>query len=83
MTSQAEPVLHAAGTGLAELLTLERIEDDMFRTIIVSAEPAGLYGGRVAAQALRAAAETVLLAGIRTHCTAISSAGVTHRTGCC
>lgn len=46
-------------TGLPELLTLERIEDNLFRTIAVSDEPAGLYGGQVAAQALRAAAATV------------------------
>jgi acyl-CoA thioesterase-2 len=46
-------------TGLPELLTLERIEDNLFRTIVVSDEPAGLYGGQVAAQALRAAAATV------------------------
>src|SRR3984957_21105394 len=46
-------------TGLPELLTLERIEDTMFRPIAVSDEPAGLYGGQVAAQALRAAAATV------------------------
>lgn len=46
-------------TGLPELLSLERIEDDLFRTVVVRAEPAGLFGGQVAAQALRAAAETV------------------------
>jgi acyl-CoA thioesterase-2 len=44
---------------LPELLELERIEDNLFRTIVVSDEPAGLYGGQVAAQALRAAAATV------------------------
>jgi acyl-CoA thioesterase-2 len=47
------------GTGLPEVLTLERIEDDLFRTVVVSQEPAGLFGGQVAAQALRAAAQTV------------------------
>jgi acyl-CoA thioesterase II len=45
--------------GIPDLLTLERIEDNLFRTVVVSAEPAGLYGGQVAAQALRAAAATV------------------------
>ncbi len=59
MVSLAEPVIGNPGTGLPELLTLERIEDDMFRSVVVNAEPAGLFGGQVAAQALRAAAETV------------------------
>jgi len=59
MTSQAGPVVGTPDTGLPELLTLEQIEDDLFRTVVVSAEPAGLFGGQVAAQALRAAAETV------------------------
>jgi acyl-CoA thioesterase II len=59
MASQADPVLDSAGTGLPELLSLERIEDDMFRSIVVRPDRAGLFGGQVAAQALRAAAETV------------------------
>ncbi len=59
MTSLAEPVIGTPSTGLPEVLTLERIEDNMFRTVVVSQEPAGLFGGQVAAQALRAAAETV------------------------
>jgi acyl-CoA thioesterase II len=59
MVSLAEPVTGTPGTGLPELLTLERIEDDMFRSVVVSPEPAGLFGGQVAAQALRAAAETM------------------------
>jgi acyl-CoA thioesterase-2 len=59
MASLAEPVIGTPGTGLPEVLTLERIEDDMFRTVVVSREPAGLFGGQVAAQALRAAAQTV------------------------
>jgi acyl-CoA thioesterase-2 len=45
--------------GIPELLALERIEDNLFRSITVSDEPSGLYGGQVAAQALRAAAATV------------------------
>jgi acyl-CoA thioesterase II len=59
MASLVEPVLGTADTGLHELLTLEQIEADMFRTVVVSADPAGLFGGQVAAHALRAAAETV------------------------
>lgn len=59
MASLAEPVIGTPSTGLPEVLTLERIEDDMFRSVVVSQEPAGLFGGQVAAQALRAAAETV------------------------
>jgi acyl-CoA thioesterase II len=59
MTSQAEPIVGTADTSLPELLTLERIEDDLFRSVVVSSEPAGLFGGQVAAQALRAAALTV------------------------
>jgi acyl-CoA thioesterase II len=59
MASLVEPVIGSADTGLAELLSLERIEADLFRTIVVSEQPAGLFGGQVAAQALRAAAETV------------------------
>ena len=59
MTSLAEPVIGTPSTGLPEVLTLERIEDNLFRTVVVSQEPAGLFGGQVAAQALRAAAETV------------------------
>jgi acyl-CoA thioesterase II len=59
MASLAEPVIGTPGTGLPELLTLERIEDDLFRSVVVSEEPAGLFGGQVAGQALRAAAETV------------------------
>jgi acyl-CoA thioesterase II len=61
MTSQAGPIVGTAETSLPELLSLEQIEDDLFRTVVVSAEPAGLFGGQVAAQALRAAAETVPL----------------------
>jgi acyl-CoA thioesterase-2 len=59
MTSPAQPVIGTDDTGLSEVLTLERIEADMFRTVVVSREPGSLFGGEVAAQALRAAAETV------------------------
>ncbi|HEY2506957.1 MAG TPA: acyl-CoA thioesterase domain-containing protein [Streptosporangiaceae bacterium] len=66
MTSPADPVLGSTETGLAELLTLERIEDNLFRSVLVTKRPVGLFGGQVAAQALRAAAETVP-AGRRPH----------------
>jgi acyl-CoA thioesterase II len=59
VSSSAEPVLGSPDLGLPELLSLERIEDNLFRTVVVSDEPSGLYGGQVAAQALRAAAATV------------------------
>ncbi len=59
MASPADPVIDSVSTGLAELLSLERIEDDMFRSVVVTPERAGLFGGQVAAQALSAAAETV------------------------
>src|SRR5215469_11057249 len=60
MASAPQPfVVGTADTGLPELLTLERIEDDLFRSVVVTPEPAGLFGGQVAGQALRAAAETV------------------------
>ncbi len=45
--------------GLTDLLTLERIEADLFRSGVVYDDPYGLYGGQVAAQALHAAAQTV------------------------
>jgi acyl-CoA thioesterase-2 len=44
---------------LAELLSLEPIEVDLFRAEVVYDDPWSLYGGQVAAQALRAAAHTV------------------------
>ena len=59
MASRPQPAVGTADTGLPELLALERIEDDLFRTVVVASEPAGLFGGQVAAQALRAAAATV------------------------
>jgi acyl-CoA thioesterase II len=45
--------------GLLEVLTLERIDANLFRSVVTFDDPFGLYGGQVAAQALRAAAETV------------------------
>lgn len=59
MARPPERVPGGVGTGLRELLTLERIEDNMFRTVVVSEDRSGLFGGQVAAQALRAAAYTV------------------------
>src|SRR5260370_23606792 len=59
MATPADPVLDSLSTGLPELMSLERIEDDMFRSVVVSPDRAGLFGGQVAAQALHAAAETV------------------------
>ena len=59
MASPADPVVDSVRSGLPELLALERVEADMFRSVLVGPEPAGLFGGQVAAQALRAAAETV------------------------
>ncbi len=52
-------VMSGAGPGLVDVLTLERIEADLFRSSVVYEDAFGLYGGQVAAQALRAAAETV------------------------
>ena len=49
----------SGGPGLVDVLTLERIEADLFRSSVVYEDAFGLYGGQVAAQALRAAAETV------------------------
>jgi acyl-CoA thioesterase len=43
-----------ARPGLIDALTLERIEADLFRSSVVYADAFGLYGGQVAAQALRA-----------------------------
>lgn len=44
---------------LTDVLSLERIEANLFRSQVVYDDAFGLYGGQVAAQALRAAAETV------------------------
>jgi acyl-CoA thioesterase-2 len=48
-----------AAPGLADVLSLERIEADLFRSCVVYDDQFGLYGGQVAAQALHAAARTV------------------------
>jgi acyl-CoA thioesterase II len=52
MSNEAEP-------GLLDVLTLERIDSNLYRSTVLIDDPYGLYGGQVAAQALRAAAETV------------------------
>src|ERR1700691_6435597 len=44
---------------LLDLLTLERVEFSLFLPPVLHEGPSGLYGGQVAAQALRAAALTV------------------------
>ena len=44
---------------MRDLLTVERIEEDLFRSTTVVDEEYTLYGGQVAAQALRAAGSTV------------------------
>ncbi len=49
----------ASSPGLLDLLTLERVEVNLFLTPVLHEGPSGLYGGQVAAQALRAAATTV------------------------
>jgi acyl-CoA thioesterase-2 len=52
-------VMSGVGPGLTDVLTLDRIDADLFRSSVVYDDALGLYGGQVAAQALRAAAETV------------------------
>lgn len=44
---------------LLDLLALERIEPHLYRANVTIDEPFPLYGGQVAAQALRAAGHTV------------------------
>jgi acyl-CoA thioesterase II len=57
MSGQANRVV--SSPRLLDLLTLERVEVNLFLTPVLHEGPAGLYGGQVAAQALRAAAATV------------------------
>jgi acyl-CoA thioesterase II len=59
MSNPAEQVAEAMRPGLLDVLTLERIDANLYRSVIVFDDQFGLYGGQVAAQALRAAAETV------------------------
>jgi acyl-CoA thioesterase-2 len=58
MSNPQEPG-STAGPHLLEVLALERLDADLFRSIVVFDDPFGLYGGQVAAQALRAASQTV------------------------
>jgi|HubBroStandDraft_1064217.scaffolds.fasta_scaffold59371_2 acyl-CoA thioesterase-2 len=58
MSNPAEPGSTQV-PGLLDVLALERLDADLFRSAVVFDDPFGLYGGQVAAQALRAAAETV------------------------
>lgn len=57
MSARADELI--GGPGLVDVLSLERIEADLFRSRVVYDDPFGLYGGQVAAQALHAAALTV------------------------
>jgi len=59
MPNPAEPQADAARPTLLDVLTLERIDANLYRSAVVFDDQFGLYGGQVAAQALRAAAETV------------------------
>jgi acyl-CoA thioesterase-2 len=49
----------AAEPSLPDLLDLERVEDNLYRSCVVFESPFPLYGGQVAAQALYAAGSTV------------------------
>ena len=60
-----------------DVLDLEEIDRDLYRSTLVFADPFPLYGGQVAAQALLAAGLTVGRAGCRTRCTATSCAAGT------
>jgi acyl-CoA thioesterase-2 len=59
MPNPGDQVDEAARPGLLDVLTLERIDANLYRSAVVFDDQFGLYGGQVAAQALRAAAETV------------------------
>src|SRR5690606_13550442 len=48
-----------AAPTVLDLLTLEKLEEDLYRGTTVFEEPFALYGGQVAAQALAAAGDTV------------------------
>ncbi len=59
MSNLAEQEAGPARPGLLDVLALERIDANLYRSVAALDDPFGLYGGQVAAQALRAAAETV------------------------
>jgi acyl-CoA thioesterase-2 len=54
-------VTHGASgaPGLLDVLSLEHLDPDLYRSAVSHNDPHGLYGGQVAAQAVRAAAGTV------------------------
>jgi|KBSSwiStaDraftv2_1062776.scaffolds.fasta_scaffold01812_20 acyl-CoA thioesterase-2 len=58
-TELTRPVAAADAPTLAQLLELDRVEVDLFRSVTTFDDPQGLYGGQVMAQALRAASATV------------------------
>ena len=55
MPNPADEAADAAHPTLLDVLTLERIDANLYRSTVVSNDQFGLYGGQVAAQALRAA----------------------------
>src|SRR3954447_22894307 len=57
MSTDATPP--APAVRLLDLLDLEELDRDLFRSVSTFPDPYGLYGGQVAAQALRAASHTV------------------------
>ena len=54
-----DPPSRPAQPSLLDLLDLERIEENLYRSCVVMEQPWALYGGQVAAQALYAAGRTV------------------------
>lgn len=59
MSSQRTELAVEPSADLVDLLTLEEIDRDLYRANTTFDEPYALYGGQVAAQALRAAGMTV------------------------
>ena len=59
MTDQLEVDVLAPGSTFADIVALERVDTNVFRSIFESAGLRALYGGQVAAQALAAAGSTV------------------------
>ncbi|HVW41079.1 MAG TPA: acyl-CoA thioesterase domain-containing protein [Amycolatopsis sp.] len=59
MSSASAGRPHYSDVDVVELLDLERVDRDFFRAHAVFDDPLALYGGQVAAQALRAAGLTV------------------------
>lgn len=65
------------GATVLDVLTLEEIDRDLYRSTLPFPDPLPLYGGQVAAQALLAAGGTVDRERCRTPCTGTSCAAVT------